>query len=342
MFAPTQADAPPANMDRELIIFDAEESVSAAMPVAAAAGGDYADDDEDEASLMARILAAHGPNAMATDQFSSSSSSSSSVSTRKRPQSAFSASSSSVLPGAREDSSGVGDAALLRDALASAQQRANLANMPKSMRAEVLSQMAPKYSKTLVRIQCPGDRVLQCAFHPRETVRTMFAWLGTLLTPQAAAALTLQAPPAMRLTGASAELDKTFAALGLVPAAKLQLKCTSVVDGEIFLPATLAAHLRDRALLASGAVTQMPTRIADGGSVPLPPDLAQLVSAWQSQPHAPQPRQSAASDAMDEETAIQMEIERRMGLIGGGGGSGAGARGGGGAGGGKLPSWFKK
>ena len=112
-------------MDRELVIFDAEERSSAAVPAAAAAGGDYADEDEDEASLMARILAAHGPNAMATDESSSSSSSSSSsASTRKRPQSAFSASSSSVLPGAREDSSGVGDGALLRDAMASAQQRA--------------------------------------------------------------------------------------------------------------------------------------------------------------------------------------------------------------------------
>lgn len=287
---------------------------------------------------MARILAAHGPNAMATDE--SSLSSSSPASTRKRPQSAFSASSSSVLPGAQEDSSGVGDGALLRDAMASAQQRLHLANMPKAMRAEVLSQMAPKYSKTIVRIQCPGDRVLQCAFHPRETVRTMFSWLGTLVTPQAAASLTLQAPPAMRLTSTSAELDKTFAALGLVPAAKLQLKCTPSVDGEIFLPATLAAHLRDRALLTSGAVTQMPTRIADGGSVPLPPDLAQLVSEWQSQPQAQQPRQPAAPDAMDEETAIQMEIERRMGLVGAG--SGASARGIGGTSGGKLPSWFKK
>ena len=144
----------------------------------------------------------------------------------------------------------------------------------------------------------------------------------------------------MRLTSASAELDKTFATLGLVPAAKLQLKCAPTVDGEIFLPATLAAYLCDRALLSSGAAAQMPTRIADGGSVPLPPDLAQLVSEWQSQPHAQQPRQPTAPDEMDEEAAIQMEIERRMGLVGGG--SGASARGVGGAGGGKLPSWFKK
>jgi hypothetical protein len=93
-------------------------------------------------------------------------------------------------------------------------------------------------TQTLLRIACPDGRTLQGAFHPREPLRALLAWLGSLLTPAAAASLVLLLPPSTRIdagngnagSGRSAEqdavLDKTFAASGLVPAARMTLKCT--------------------------------------------------------------------------------------------------------------------
>ncbi len=92
------------------------------------------------------------------------------------------------------------------------------------------------HSQTLLRIACPDGRTLQGAFHPREPLRALLAWLAALLTPHAAASAVLLLPPSTRIEagtsgGRSAEqealLDKTFAAAGLVPAARMTLKCTT-------------------------------------------------------------------------------------------------------------------
>ena len=92
------------------------------------------------------------------------------------------------------------------------------------------------HTQTLLRIACPDGRTLQGAFHPREPLRALLAWLAALLTPDAAASAVLLLPPSTRIEagtsgGRSAEqealLDKTFAAAGLVPAARMTLKCTT-------------------------------------------------------------------------------------------------------------------
>jgi hypothetical protein len=106
-------------MDRELVLFAAEPKAAIALPSA----HEDADDDEDQAALMTRIMAAHG-----------------------QPSTY-----SSVLPSARDASTGQGDSALLRDVMKQQQQRREIeermAHVPKSMREQMQQQMQPKYSK---------------------------------------------------------------------------------------------------------------------------------------------------------------------------------------------------
>jgi hypothetical protein len=89
--------------------------------------------------------------------------------------------------------------------------------------AELKQRYRRKYSRTLLRVICqPDNTIITAYFRPLDPLQLLFSLLSSFLAPSAPPAFVLRLPPQQKLT-LTKDGQRTFASLGLVPAATLYL-----------------------------------------------------------------------------------------------------------------------
>ena len=127
--------------------------------------------------------------------------------------------------------------------------------------AELKQRFRRKYSRTLLRVICqPDNSIVTAYFRPLDPLHLLFSLLASFLAPSAPPAFVLRLPPQQKLTLAK-DGQRTFASLGLVPAATLYIGREDEDRG-----AAATAWLREEVNSSRGRMEAVPVPVAENAA----------------------------------------------------------------------------